>query len=217
MRGDSVVVEDHHRRAAEALVAALLDKVREKPGRFAISIAGESGSGKSETAAAIAETLAAAGIASVVFGQDDYYVLPPTSNDRRRREDPEWLGPHCELRFDLFQSNLDDAVGGASSITKPSIDYDADAVSTESVDLRGVEVVIVEGTYVSLLKRTDSRVFSVRTKHETLAHRIKRNRGSEVGDPFIEGVLSLEHTIIAGHRFLADFLITRDYDVVPAP
>ena len=41
----------------------------------------------------------------------------------------------------------------------------------------------------------------------------KRNRGSEAGDPFIEQVLEIEHKIIAGHRHLADFIITRDYDV----
>jgi uridine kinase len=217
MKGDKVVVEDYHLRAAETLVAALCDRVREKPGRFAMSVAGESGSGKSETAVAISQTLAAAGIASIVLGQDDYYVLPPKSNDRKRREDPEWLGPQCELRFDLLQSNLDDARAGASSIVKPSIDYDADAVSTENVTLNGVKVVIFEGTYVSLLKGLDARVFNVRTWHETLEHRVKRNRGSEVGDPFVEATLGIEHRIIAGHRFLADFLITRDYDVVSAP
>ena len=111
----------------------------------------------------------------------------------------------------------DDALAGADSIVKPSIDYDADSASTETVDLTGAKVVIMEGTYVSLLKRLDARVFIARNKHETLAHRTKRNRGTEVGDPFIEGVLGIEHKIIAGHRQLADFIITRDYDVVTVP
>jgi uridine kinase len=37
-----------------------------------------------------------------------------------------------------------------------------------------------------------------------------------VNDPFVEGILETEHKIIAGHKFLADIIITKDYDVVPA-
>jgi uridine kinase len=215
MKGDVVVVEEQHRKAGEAIAAALIARIEENPGRFSISVAGESGSGKSETAAAISEALASRGIQSAVFGQDDYFVLPPKSNDQKRRQDPEWLGPHCEVRFDILQANLDDALGGAAGVVKPSIDYNADSVSTETVDLTGVKVVIVEGTYVSLLKRIDARVFIARSKHETLEHRAKRDRGAEVGDPFIESILAVEHKIIAGHRSLADFVIARDYSVVP--
>lgn len=58
-------------------------------------------------------------------------------------------------------------------------------------------------------------MFIARNRLDTLEHRQKRNRGNEVGDPFIENVLKLEHKIIAGHRQLADFVITRDYDVKP--
>ena len=47
-----------------------------------------------------------------------------------------------------------------------------------------------------------------------MAHRMKRNRGNEVRDPFVEGILSAEHKIIAGHRHLADFVVTSDYRVV---
>ncbi len=63
---------------------------------------------------------------SVVLGQDDYFVLPPKSNDARRRADPEWLGPHVEVRFDLLQANVDAALAGASEIEKPVIDYDGE-------------------------------------------------------------------------------------------
>ena len=57
-------------------------------------------------------------------------------------------------------------------------------------------------------------MFIARNRLDTLEHRQKRNRGNEVGDPFIENVLKLEHKIIAGHQQLADFVITRDYDVI---
>ena len=77
-----------------------------------------------------------------------------------------------------------------------------------------VQVVIAEGTYTSLLKNVDAKVFIARNRVDTLAHRQKRNRGNEVGDPFIENVLKIEHKIIAGHKQLANFIITKDYDVI---
>lgn len=214
MRGDVLVIEEHHHRAALEIATALVGAIRAAAGRYVITVAGESGSGKSETAAALAEQLSAAGLASVILGQDDYFVLPPRSNGQRRRADPEWLGPHCEVDFDALQANVDAARAGANAVEKPLIDYGANSVGTETVSLEGVKVVIAEGTYVSLLRHVDARVFIARNRLETLEHRRKRNRGREAADPFIEGVLGLEHKIIAGHRALADFVLTRDFDVV---
>ena len=83
----------------------------------------------------------------------------------------------------------------------------------ERISLEGVAVVIAEGTYTSLLRHVDTRVFIARSRRDTLEHRMKRNRGGEARDPFVEQVLTREHMIIAGHRQLADFVITKDYDV----
>ncbi len=217
MKGDIIVLEEHHRSAARAIVPDIVDAIRASVGRYVITVAGESGSGKSETGKAIADELAAHDLAAVLLGQDDYFVLPPKSNDAKRRADDSWLGPHVEVRLDLLEQNLVDAVNGSDDIVKPLIDYDANSVEDETIDLRGVRVVIAEGTYTSLLKHVDTKVFIARNRLDTLEHRQKRNRGSEVGDPFIEGVLKLEHKIIAGHRQLADFVITRDYDVIAVP
>jgi uridine kinase len=215
MRGDILVLEAHHRRAAAEVAPAMVDAILDSASRYVITVAGESGSGKSETAAALAdELLRLAYIRSVILGQDDYFLLPPRSNDARRRTDSEWLGPHCEVRLDVLQANVDAARAGARSIEKPLVDYHANAVESETVSLEGVGAVIVEGTYVSLLRHVDCRMFIARSRLETLEHREKRSRGTEVGDPFIEGILGTEHKIIAGHRALADVLLTRDFEVV---
>jgi uridine kinase len=216
VKGDVLVIEDCHRRAAEQIAGELEPAIRAAGRRFLVAVAGESGSGKSETAAALAQRLRQRGVGAVVLGQDDYFVLPPRSNDARRRADPEWLGPHIEVKLDLLQAHVDAALAGANSIEKPVVDYDSDAASTESVSLAGVEAVIAEGTYVSLLRHVDCRVFIARSRLETLGHRKKRNRGGEVLDPFVESVLAVEHKIIAGHRHLADIVVTRDFDVVRA-
>jgi len=214
MKGDIIVLEEHHIAAAKKIVPEIIEKIREKSTRYTITVAGESGSGKSETGKAIADELGAAGIKAVLIGQDDYFVLPPKSNDAKRREDAEWLGPHVEVKMDVLDGNLKAAIDGADSFVKPLIDYNANAVEDETTDLTGVKVVVAEGTYTSLLKNVDTRVFIARNRLDTLEHRQKRNRGSEVGDPFIENVLQIEHKIIAGHRQLADFVITKDYEVI---
>ena len=214
MKGDVIILEEHHRRAAQHIVPDIIDKVRRATTRYTLTVAGESGSGKSETGVAIAEELEAHGFKSVVLGQDDYFHLPPSSNDARRREDPDWLGPHVEVKLDVLQANLRDAVAGKTEIHKPLVDYDRNAIDEETVSLEGIKVVIAEGTYTSLLRNVDTRVFIARNWLDTLEHRRKRNRGNEVGDTFIERVLGLEHKIIAGHRQLADFVITKDYEVL---
>ena len=214
MKGDIIVLEEHHVNAAKVIVPEIIKKIKSKESRYTITVSGESGSGKSETGKAIADELEKYGIKSVLLGQDDYFVLPPKSNDSRRREDPEWLGPHVEVKMDVLEQNLIDAIDGKNEIIKPLIDYNQNSVEDETISLEGIHVVIAEGTYTALLRNVDTKVFIARNRIDTLEHRQKRNRGTEVGDPFIEQVLITEHKIIAGHGQLADFLITKDYEVI---
>ena len=214
MKGDKLVLLDYHRRAASEIVSHIIQDIRKKKTSYVITVAGESGSGKSETGKAISDELDRFGIKSVLLGQDDYFVLPPKSNDVKRREDPEWLGPHVEVKLDVLEQNLVDAIQGKAEITKPLVDYDLNTIEDETINLDGIKVLIVEGTYTSLLKHVDTRIFICRNWLDTLELRQKRMRGNEVGDPFIEQVLSIEHKIIAGHKQLADILITKDFDVI---
>lgn len=210
MRGDIIIVEDHHRAAAAAIVEHLHPAVAAKEGRYTLTVAGESGSGKSETAQAIADALEERGVASAIYQQDDYFVHPPRTNDATRRQDISWVGPG-EVRLDLLDEHLAAALDGADEVEKPLVIYEEDRVDSEVMDLRGAKVVIAEGTYTSLLENVDTRVFIARNRLETMEHR--RKRGREDFDPFIEDVLKIEHDIISAHRERADVVITRDYDV----
>jgi uridine kinase len=214
MKDDIIVLEEHHRKAACIIVSHLIGKIIGKPTRYTLSVAGESGSGKSETALAIADELRESGIDSVVLSQDDYFYLPPKSNDIKRKQDPEWLGPDAEVNLNLLEYNLKDAVRGDNDITKPLIDYSENSVEEIKISLAGIKVVIAEGTYTSLLKNVDTRIFINRNRLETFDHRTKRNRGTEMQDPFTEQILLTEHKIIAGHKQLADIVITNDYQVI---
>ena len=210
MQGDVIIVEEHHRRAAVAIVEAILGEVQAHEGRYTMTVAGESGSGKSETAKALAETLGDRGVAAGIYQQDDYFVLPPKSNDARRREDIEWVGTK-EVRLDLLDEHMATAASGASEVVKPLVIYDDDRVDEETMSLEGLEVLIAEGTYCTLLENANKRVFINRNRLETMESR--RKRGREEMEPFIEEVLKIEHAIISQHRAQADIIITRDYDV----
>ncbi len=212
MRGDTIIVEEHHRRAAAKIVPALLLKIDGSVGKYTLSVAGESGSGKSETATAIAEALEKEGIASVILQQDDYFVYPPKSNDRARRDDIAWVGPQ-EVRLDLLDTHLQAFHDNVDSIDKPLVDYETDSIGAERIVVADARVAIAEGTYTSLLDNVDIRVFIARDYEETRAHREKRKRDAAELDPFIDDVLKIEHGIISSHRARADIVINADYSV----
>ncbi len=210
MKGDIIIVEEHHRRAAEQVVAKLIDEIKGRDRRTTMTVAGESGSGKSETAQAIAEALAPHGVGAAILQQDDYFVHPPRTNDRTRRANLCWVGS-SEVRLDLLDQHLAAAREGAAGITKPLVIYEDDRITEETLSFGDAGVVIAEGTYTSLLEQVDRRVFIARNRLDTMDHRMKRGR--EEFDPFIERVLEIEHEIISAHRSRADILISRDYEV----
>jgi len=210
MRGDIVLVEEHHRRVAELIAERLLDEIRGRNRPTTLTVAGESGSGKSETAQAIANALRTQGITAAILQQDDYFVHPPDTNDRTRRANICWVGS-TEVRLDLLDEHLQAAREGANTLGKPLVIYEEDRITTEEMDLTGAGVIIAEGTYTSLLEHADRRVFIARNRLDTMEYRMRRGR--EDFDPFIEQVLEIEHEIISQHMALADVVITRDYEV----
>ncbi len=210
MKGDVIIIEEHHRKAAKQIVDKLLSRIQAKTGRYTITVAGESGSGKSETGQAIAEELASRGVPSGVYQQDDYFVHPPRTNHETRVQDIKWVGPQ-EVRLDLLDEHMQAAWNGQNEVVKPLVVYAEDTIEEETMSLEGLKVLIAEGTYTTMLKNVDTRVFIARNRLETMESRKKRGR--EKMDPFIEEVLIIEHDIISKHREMADVIITRDYEV----
>ena len=211
MRGDSIVVESHHQRAAEGVHALLRQRWAGQLQRCVISVAGESGAGKSEVAEALGRCIDPTRGSVLVMQQDDYFVHPPISNDAVRRSDIGWVGPG-EVRLSLMDTHLR-AFRDRETVLMPMVRYQEDRIDEEEVDLSTFEFVIAEGTYVSLLQEVDIRVFITRDFHATRAHREKRRRHASELDPFIDRVLEIEHEIIAAHRARADILIHEDYSV----
>ena len=209
MKGDKLVIEEGHIRAANQALELLLPGIASNQGRFVIAIAGESGSGKSEIAAALSEALSRKGIKSIILQQDDYFVYPPKTNENMRRKDIGHVGL-SEVRLDLIDQNLRDAITGQDAIIKPLVIFDEDRIIEETVNLEGIKVVLVEGTYTTTLKNANQHIFIDRNHIDTLE--VRRQRAREAQDEFLEKVLKIEHSIIQPQGTMASVVITRDYE-----
>ena len=210
MKGDVIIVEDHHYAAALEIVDYLLPKIEAKGDRYTCTVAGESGSGKSEMAQAIVSVLNYKEVLAGIFQQDDYFIYPPKTNHNTRLRDISWVGPQ-EVKLTLLDEHLQAAWEGQDEIIKPLVIFAEDRIEEETMTFTGLKVLIAEGTYTSLLENVDTRIFIARNRLETLESR--RKRGREPMNSFFEEVLEIEHGIISKHKAKADIVITKDYQV----
>ena len=212
MQGDTIVIEDHHHRAAISVAAKLLPEIQSFDGKYTMTVAGESGAGKSEIAVAIARHLEVSGIPTLILQQDDYFIYPPKTNDLTRRKDISWSGPQ-EVRLDLMSNHLEAFIDNEPSVEKPLVVYEEDRIDSETLDMREAKVAIAEGTYTSKLDHVETRVFIDRDYRDTRKHRERRNRDASELDEFIDRVLVIEHEIISADKARADIVINRDYTI----
>lgn len=205
MIGDKLVITEYHRENGRKVVEAALGHIERANRTFTLTIAGESGSGKSETAATTAKELDARGYTVLILGQDDYFKLPPQSNAKKRLKDISWVGLG-EVHLDLMNEHLKMAKAGAAELVKPLVYFDEDRIGEEILSLEGINIVIAEGTYTTTLEEADFHAFIDATYHMTLAHRKKRARDETEG-AFIEQVLQIEHQIISKHKERAHIVL----------
>jgi len=210
MKGDKLVIQEGHVKAAQHIIQLLLPQIRETQSKFVITIAGESGSGKSEIAAALSEFLSENGIKNAIIQQDDYFVYPPKTNAKMRRKDISHVGL-SEVRLAVLDQNLSDIIEGGNEINKPLVIFDEDLIIKETVKLEGIKAIIVDGTYTTILKNVHQRIFIDRTYVDTINTR--KCRAREEQDEFLEKILQIEHRIISSHKPQADIIVTNNYAV----
>jgi uridine kinase len=205
MIGDKLVITDYHREGATKILPAVRRRLATSASSVTVSIAGESGSGKSETAHCLSVALAEEGRACLILCQDDYFRLPPKSNYKQRIADISWVGLG-EVRLDLMEAHVFSLKDHPEKpLSKPLIEYEEDRIGCEIVE-RGIrDVVIVEGCYTTLLSNVDIRVFIDRNFRQT--RRTRRVRARDPSEEFLEKVLMIEHLEIATHKNLADIVI----------
>jgi uridine kinase len=209
MIGDKIVAKPYHVKAAKEIFAALKDAVSR--GRSTITIAGESGSGKSEIASELAKCFEAAGKKTYVFQQDDYFFYPPKSNHAMREKSITHVGTG-EVNLELLDEHLDAFKHpNNKKINKPLVIFEEDRITDEDVDINAYDIAIAEGTYTTSLKNADHRIFIDRTYQDTLEDR--KARGRDVIDSFTNRILQIEHEIISKHKELATIIVENNYSV----
>ena len=210
MIGDHIELKAEYLNLANQVLAKISDNIGAKP--FAISISGESGSGKSTLAVALAELLDRANQPNIILHMDDYFKLPPLSNHKNREKNLENVGQH-----EVFLDLLDNHIGYIkfnkyNQLIKPLSDYASDEIREEVVKINQNSVIIVEGTYTTLLQNIDIKIFIDRDYKSTLENRKKRAR--DPFTPFVEKVLAIEHEIISRHKTLSDIIIDQNYQII---
>jgi len=210
MKGDIINLKDEYRSTAKKIVTPLIKEIENCKTIYTISVAGESGAGKTITAAAIAEQMEQMGFSVKIFQQDDYFFLPPFTNSQKRKKDLKWVGTG-EVNLSLLDQHLKAAKDGVEIIKKPLVIYDENRITSEVFDMKGVNVCIAEGTYTSLLKNIDKHIFIDRDFSETFNDR--KNRARDKMDPFLEKVLEIEHKIISQNKSLAHIILDNNFNV----
>ena len=208
MKGDKITMKEDYYKPAEALISIIEPKIKNK---YIITIAGESGSGKSVLATTLNIVLANKQVPSLLLQQDDFFKLPPRSNHENRLKDIQKnVGPN-EVHIDKLQEIVNAFRKGEKECTKPTVNYDLNIIDQEKITLNLVKVLIIEGTYTSLLQDIDLKIFMERNYKETFKDRMERGR--EKFDPFIEQVLELEHTIIKEHKKYSNIVFGSDFNL----
>ncbi|MCZ6766584.1 MAG: hypothetical protein O7D32_06595 [bacterium] len=208
MIGDKIIPKAHHTAAAEAIHAIVKRSGRD---RLTITIAGESGSGKSETAVELKGLFEADGRRTYIFHQDDYFHLPPKTNEKNRRRSIKRVGI-SEVNLTTLDENLRTFKRmPKKTLRKPLVDYEKDEIGFETMDPKEYEVAIAEGTYTTLLQHSDVRVFIDRNFDDTREHRKERAR--EEDSSFYDEVLYIEHKIISKHKSFAAIIVNKDWSV----
>lgn len=207
MLGDELVIKEHHTERAREIVTILEDRLSGVD-KFVVTVAGESGSGKSELASEITRINREKGLPTGILQQDDYFVFPPQTNHEMREKNIDQVGTY-EVKLDFLDSNLRSFKNHEETIYKPLVDYNADSITTELKGIGDYQALIAEGTYTTILNFVDFRIFIDRDYRQTYENR--KQRGRDKMEPFVEEVLEREHEIISSHRDHADLLITSNY------
>lgn len=210
MIGDIIRIKPHHLRPARQIFKLIQGKLAVSGSVFAITVGGESGSGKSTLSLAVEEILKEHGYKSFIFHMDDYFKLPPKDNHDRRLENIVHVGPE-EVSLEVLQRHINQCKKGANQLKKPLVHYRENKIREVIVEIADVDVVIAEGTYVTLLEEIDCKIFMLRNYQDTYEDRVKRARDPII--PFNEEVLKIEHKIVQQHKKMADILVDEQYNI----
>ncbi len=211
MLGDVLLITEKHLVAAELIVKEVLAR---KTKKYIIGISGESGSGKSELAHAVAKGLRKHGITAKPLHIDNYYRILPLERTQWRTENGiEKVVGYNEYDWETIYRNINEFKQGLSS-TGPCVDLVTEQVDQLTTDYNIVDMLIIDGLYAIKTEGVDLSVFIELTYHETKKAQVVR--GKEPQNEYRARVLEQEHKMVQALRTKADLLINMEYQLVKA-
>jgi uridine kinase len=211
MLGDILLITDKHRAAAGKIADHILKNRKQ---RMIIAISGESGSGKTELAHAVAKLMRREGIFAKLLHTDNYYKTHPLERrEWRTKHGIENVVGYSEYQWDAIYKNLSDFRHGRKS-EMPCVDLVTEQVDRLTTNFSEVDMLIVDGLYAIKTESADLRIFIELTYLETKEKHTKDARGKEVMDETRWATLGQEHKMVQALRPLADLLVTKDFEVV---
>lgn len=207
MLGDVLLITDKHKKAAGQIVEKMNGLGQDK---YIIAISGESGSGKTELAHVLAKHFKDEGKLAKVMHIDNYYKVPPKERTAWREEHGFDSVGLDEYNWDLISKVIDDFKNDREC-QMPCVDLLTDQVDQLITDFNGICYLIIEGLY-SIQVPADFKAFITLTYHDTKNAQLVR--GKEPQNEFRLNVLKHEHKAVQSLKPRADYLITKDFDLI---
>jgi uridine kinase len=211
MLGDVLLINEHHRKAAAQIVELL---ERDQRAKITIAVGGESGSGKTEVAHETARLLKARGTPAKIMHIDNYYRVPPADRTPWRKEHGINSIGYSEYNWELINQNISEFLEDREEVIMPCIDLLTDQEDRLLTSFKGLRYLIIEGLY-AVKAEADMRFLIDLTYHDT--KKAQKVRGKEPVNDYRWQVLQREHEVMQSIRPLANYLITREFDIVPHP
>jgi uridine kinase len=215
MLGDVLLIQETHKKAAADIKEVVMKDCASKAKgyKYIIAISGESGSGKSELSHSLAKLLKPEKIRVKILHTDNYYKIPPLlRNEWRKTQGLESIGID-EYDWSLIQQNIREFKEDREAMM-PCIDIIPEQVDKLITDFKKVDMLVVDGLYAIKTDHVDLRVYIDLTYHETKMTQIIR--GKEPMNEWRSKVLEREHINITSLKPLADLIVNKNYEVVPA-
>lgn len=130
----------------------------------------------------------------------------------------DYLGTEREIDFLMVNTIIESFKAGRDTIALKRMGQTPEDLRYETVDLSGIQVLIVEWTHGNnaFLEGVDFPIFLFSTPEETLAHRLSRGRDKNTDSPLISRVLEIEHEKLMSQVDRAALIISKEGEVLSA-
>jgi uridine kinase len=210
MLGEVLLITEQHKKAAQAVY----QRVCTLPGdKIVIAVGGESGSGKSALGHEIARLLKERGTPAKLMHIDNYYKTSPKERTPWRKTHGIASIGYNEYDWQAINRNIAEFRADANHVLMPCIDLLTDQEDQLQTSFKGLRYLVIEGLY-ALQASADIRIFLEPTYLET--QKAQELRGKENLDEWRLKVLEREHQVVISLRAKADWIITKQFDLIQA-